>query len=69
MFDKLLRMWNGLGTMDIALAVMGFVTAGAIYAAFLVLRYEAGWRGRRTAYLALAAFSLVAVTLVPVTHF
>jgi hypothetical protein len=36
MFEKLLRMWNGLGTMDIALAVMGFVTAGAIYAAFLL---------------------------------
>jgi hypothetical protein len=36
MFEKLGRMWNGLGTMDIALAVMGFVTAGAIYAAFLL---------------------------------
>jgi ABC-type uncharacterized transport system permease subunit len=41
----------------------------AAYAAFLILRYEAGWRGRRTAYLALAAFALVAVALVPVTHF
>ncbi len=41
----------------------------AAYAAFLVLRYEAGWRGRRTAYLALGAFALVAVALVPVTHF
>jgi len=39
------------------------------YAAFLFLRYEAGWRGRRTAYLALAAFALVAVALVPVAHF
>ena len=29
------------------------------YAAFLVLRYEAGWRGWRTAYLALAGFALV----------
>jgi hypothetical protein len=36
MFEKLGRMWNGLGTMDIALAVTGFVTAGAIYAAFLL---------------------------------
>ena len=39
------------------------------YAAFLFLRYGAGWRGRRTAYLALAAFALVAVALVPVAHF
>ena len=31
------------------------------YAAFLVLRYEAGWRGRRSAYLAIAAFALVVV--------
>ena len=36
MFEKLSQMWNGLGTMDIALAVMSFVTAGAIYAAFLL---------------------------------
>ena len=44
----------------------------ALYAAFLVLRYELGWRGRRTAYLALAGFLLVIVVrvgLTPVTHF
>ena len=41
----------------------------SVYAGFLVLRWEAGWRGRRTAYLALAAFALVAVALVPVAHF
>jgi len=44
----------------------------AIYAAFLVLRYEAGWRGRRGAYLALAGFVLViAVRLgsIPISHF
>ena len=44
----------------------------AIYAAFLVLRYEAGWRGRRAAYLALAGFLLVVVVRlgsVPVAHF
>ena len=39
------------------------------YAAFLVLRFEAGWRGKRTAYLALGAFALVAAGLVPVAHF
>ena len=39
------------------------------YAAFLVLRFEAGWRGRRTAYLALGAFALVMAGLVPVAHF
>lgn len=44
----------------------------AIYAAFVVLRYEAGWRGRRAAHLALAGFALVvAVRLlaVPLSHF
>ena len=43
-----------------------------VYAAFLVLRYEAGWRGRRTAYLALAGFALVVLVrlaLTPVGHF
>ena len=41
-------------------AVMAFgLATWAIYAAFLVLRYEAGWQGRRSAYLALAGFALV----------
>ena len=42
-----------------------------LYAAFLLLRYEGGWRGRRAAYLALAGFVVVlAVRLVAfsVTH-
>jgi ABC-type uncharacterized transport system permease subunit len=39
------------------------------YAGFLFLRYEAGWRGRRTAYLALAGITLVIAALVPVSHF
>ncbi len=46
--------------------------AWALYAAFLVLRYGAGWRGRRTAYLALAGFVVVIVVrlgLTPMTHF
>jgi len=49
------------------------VTFGAwlVYAAYLVLRYEAGWRGRRVAYLALAGFTLVIVARVglQLTHF
>jgi ABC-type uncharacterized transport system permease subunit len=49
------------------------VTLGlwVIYAAYLVLRFEAGWRGRRAAYLALAGFALVIVARVglQLTHF
>jgi ABC-type uncharacterized transport system permease subunit len=42
-----------------------------VYGAFLTLRYGAGWRGRRAAYLALAGFALViALRLgLPATHF
>ncbi len=35
------------------------IVAWALYALFLVLRYEAGWRGRRAAWLAVAGFALV----------
>jgi len=35
------------------------VLAWAVFGAFLVLRYGAGWRGRRSAYLALVGFALV----------
>ena len=43
----------------------------AVYAAYLVLRLEAGWRGRRAAYLALAGFALVIVVrlALPLAHF
>ncbi|HEY3070245.1 MAG TPA: cytochrome c biogenesis protein CcsA [Gaiellaceae bacterium] len=41
----------------------------AAYAGFLLLRFEAGWRGRRTAYLALAGIAFVIASLVPVSHF
>lgn len=44
------------------------VAAWLVFAAALVLRYEAGWRGRRGAYLVLAGFALVAAAL-PVAHF
>lgn len=42
-----------------------------VYGIFLVLRYEAGWRGRRAAYLALAGFALVITVrlALPITHF
>jgi ABC-type uncharacterized transport system permease subunit len=54
-------------------AIMGLtVLTWIVYAAFLVLRWEAGWRGRRTAYLALAGFLLVVLVrlvLTPFVHF
>jgi ABC-type uncharacterized transport system permease subunit len=54
-------------------AIMGVtLLTWVVYAAFLVLRFEAGWRGRRTAYLALAGFALVALVrlvLTPFFHF
>ena len=41
-------------------AVIGMtLVAWAVYAAFLVLRYEVGWHGRRAALLALAGFAVV----------
>ncbi|MDP8910661.1 MAG: cytochrome c biogenesis protein CcsA [Actinomycetota bacterium] len=45
--------------------------AWLVYAAFLFLRYEAGWRGRRAAYLTLVGFALVLAVRVglPTTHF
>jgi ABC-type uncharacterized transport system permease subunit len=49
--------------MAVALAVW------AAYVGFLLLRFEAGWRGKRTAYLALAGLVLVIAALVPVSHF
>jgi ABC-type uncharacterized transport system permease subunit len=54
-------------------AIMGLtLLTWIVYAAFLVLRWELGWRGRRTAYLALAGFLLVVVVrivLAPFVHF
>jgi ABC-type uncharacterized transport system permease subunit len=43
----------------------------AVYAAYLLLRFEGGWRGRRAAYLALAGFALVIVVrlALPLAHF
>lgn len=54
-------------------AVMAFTFAAwVVYAALLVLRYEAGWRGRRAAYTALGGFAAVIVVrlaAVPFGHF
>ena len=41
----------------------------AAYAVFLFLRFEAGWRGRSTAYLALGGMVFVVLALVPMSHF
>jgi ABC-type uncharacterized transport system permease subunit len=52
----------------IALALVAWV----VYAAFLALRLELGWRGRRAAWLALTGFLVVIVLRVavtPVAHF
>ena len=46
-----------------ALVVAGVAT-WSVYCAFLLLRYVAGWRGRRSARLVVAAFALVAVLFV-----
>ena len=53
-------------------ALMGVtILTWAVYGAFLLLRYEAGWHGRKAAYLLLAGFALViAVRLgLPTVHF
>jgi len=64
------RLGEDGGSLD-AIMVVTIVT-WAIYAGFLVLRYEAGWRGRRGAYVALAGFLLVVsvrLASIPVAHF
>jgi ABC-type uncharacterized transport system permease subunit len=65
-----------VGVVRLALEGGGFDALMAValavwvaYVGFLFLRYEAGWRGRRTAYLALAGIVLVVAALVPVSHF
>lgn len=65
----LVRLRGEGGSFD---ALMGATLATwAVYAAYVALRVEAGWRGRRAAYLALAGFLLVAVVrlALPLTHF
>jgi ABC-type uncharacterized transport system permease subunit len=55
----LVRLRNDGGAVDALMAVT--LGAWAVYGSYLVLRYEAGWHGRRAAYLALAGFALVVV--------
>lgn len=53
-------------------AVMGVtLLAAGVYGAYLLLRVEAGWHGRRAAYLALAGFALVVLVrlALPLAHF
>lgn len=57
------------GGFDVLMAAT-LATVG-VYAAYLILRVEAGWRGHRAAWLALAGFGLVVVARVALslTHF
>jgi ABC-type uncharacterized transport system permease subunit len=47
------------------------IVTWALYAGYLVARFELGWRGRRSAYLALTGFALVVLVrlALPVAHF
>lgn len=65
----LVRLRRDGGGVDALMAVT--LGTWVVYGAYLVLRYEAGWRGRRAAYLALAGFTLVIVARVglQLTHF
>lgn len=65
----LIRLRTSGGRFDALMAVT--LLTWLAYALFLLMRYEAGWRGRRAAYLALAGFALVLVVrlALPVTHF
>ncbi|MHB8642571.1 MAG: cytochrome C assembly family protein [Gaiellaceae bacterium] len=65
----LVRLREKGGGIDALMAVT--VATWLAYGSYLTLRYGYGWRGRRTAYLALAAFALVIVVrlALPATHF
>jgi ABC-type uncharacterized transport system permease subunit len=65
----LLRLRSEGGGVDALMAVT--LLTWLVYGVYLVARYEAGWRGGRAAYLALAGFALVVVVRLglPLTHF
>jgi ABC-type uncharacterized transport system permease subunit len=65
----LARLRSNGGHFDALMAVT--LVTWLVYGAFLLVRYELGWRGRRAAYLALAGFALVIVVRLglPLTHF
>ena len=59
------------GSSDLDLLIGLTLVTWVVYGAYLGLRYRAGWRGRRAAYIALVGFTLViALRLgLPATHF
>jgi ABC-type uncharacterized transport system permease subunit len=65
----LVRLRRDGAAVDALMAVT--LGAWAVYALYLFLRFESGWRGRRAAYLALAGFALVIVARLglQLTHF
>ena len=69
MLVGLVRLEAEGGGVDALMAVT--VATWVAYGSYVALRYAQGWRGRRTAYLALAAFALVIVVrlALPATHF
>jgi ABC-type uncharacterized transport system permease subunit len=64
----LVRVWDDGVGLDAVMAVA--VATWALYAGYLAARYGLGWRGRRSAYLALAGFVLVILVRLapPVAH-
>ncbi len=66
----LVRLGSEAARLDALMAVT--LLTWTVYALYLLLRVEAGWRGRRAAWLALTGFLLVAVArllALPLTHF
>jgi ABC-type uncharacterized transport system permease subunit len=65
----LVRLLREGGGLDALMAVT--LAAWSVYGAFLVLRWGAGWRGRRVAYVAVAGAVLVLAAHFgpPLTHF
>lgn len=65
----LIRLRGEGGGFDALMAVT--LATWVVYGAYLVLRVEAGWRGKRAAYIALTGFALMAVVrlALPLTHF
>lgn len=57
------RFWEWDSTETFSLATW------IIYALYLALRWGIGWRGRRSAYLALAGFGIILITLVALFFF
>jgi len=69
MIAGVVRLEERGGGLDALMAVT--VATWLAYGSYVALRYLHGWRGRRAAYLALAAFALVIVVrlALPATHF